>query len=378
MKNQIKIAILLAILGAQCTPQKAPINEAPISKSNTLVTLTAAQLKNTSVRIGKAEKKSISATLKLNGTIDVPPQNMVSVSAPMGGYLKGTKLLPGMPIQRGEVIATLEDPQFITLQQDYLMSRVRLNMLKVEYERQKELNQSKVGSDKVFQQAEMEYKKENITVKALSEKLKIIGINPDAFTENSISRIIYLYSPISGFVSKVNVNIGKYLSPTDVLFELVNPTDIHLNLKVYEKDIDKLYIGQKATTWTNNKPNVKYNCEVILIGRNLDVDKTVEVHCHFEKYDPALIPGMYMNAEMKMQFTDSYVLPENAVINDGNKSYCFVQKSDNTFELLEIQKGISENGFTAISLLEKGKIEPINFVVNGAYNLWMVLKNSGE
>ena len=215
------------------------------------------------------EQREISSILKVNGKVDVPPQNMVSISVPLGGYLKTTQLLPGMHVNKGDVIAVMEDQQYIQLQQDYLTAKARIAFLENEYLRQKELNQSQASSDKVFQQAEADYRSQRILITALGEKLKLAGININKISETNISRSINIYSPINGYVSKVNVNIGKYVSSTEVLFELINPLDIHLALKVFEKNLDKLFIGQKLIAYTNNQPDKKYPCEILLIGKDL-------------------------------------------------------------------------------------------------------------
>ena len=163
-----------------------------------------------------------------------------------------------MKVKKGEIIATIEDQQYIQLQQEYLTIKSKLNYAENEYNRQKELNQSKASSDKVFQQTEMEYKTQKISLSALAEKLRLININPENLNESILSRSINVYSSIDGFVSKVNVNIGKYVNPSDVLFELINPEDIHLNLTVFEKDLDKLSIGQKLLAYNNNQPDKKH------------------------------------------------------------------------------------------------------------------------
>lgn len=379
MKNKINPIIWPAILVfTACSGNKkaAGIAENPMPANR--VTLTQEQLKNADILTGKAEVKTLSATLSLNGVIDVPPQNMVSISAPMGGYLKRSQLMPGMPVKKGEIIAIIEDQQYIELQQNYLTTAAKLNMLQLEYERQKALNSSKAGSDKVFEQTEAEYKSQRILFKSLAEKLRFIGINPDALNENNISRSLAIYSPISGFVSKINVNIGKYVNPTDVLFELVNPTDIHLNLKLYEKDINTISIGQKVKTWTNSNPNEKFNCEVILIGRDIGPDRTVEIHCHFDQYDKTLVPGMYMNAEVIVENKSSITVPDAAIIRNANKDYCFAVRANNSFELVEIKKGISQNGFTAIESANGTEINGLIFVLKNAYTIWMQLQKSSE
>jgi len=368
--------VFILLLFAACGEKKSATIQETTERTEEVVTLTPAQLANSKLAFGTAEQRPVTTTLRLNGRIDVPPQNLVSVSAPMGGYLKTTNMLPGMHIRKGDVLAVMEDPQYIQLQQDYLMARSKLEYTHLEYERQKELNQSKASSDKVFQQVASEWNALKITVGALSEKLRLIHINPSSVTPGNISRSIRIYAPIDGYVSKVNVNIGKYIAPTDVLFELVNPEDIHLALKVFEKDLDKLFIGQQLVAYTNGMPGRKYPCEIILIGKDLNADRNTEVHCHFETYDKTLIPGTYMNADVQVKTEDRYVLPEGAVVHFEGKEYVFEQQGDNKFAMVEVKAGATNEGYT--ELMDGAKLASREVVVANAYTLLMMLKNKSE
>ena len=376
MNKITPLLIIAATLFGCGNKQTSEQAQSTATASETTVTLSEAQLNLAKLSIGSFENKNVSSILKVNGVIDVPPQNMVSISVPLGGFLKSTILLPGMHVNKGEVIATMEDQEYITLQENYLNAFNQLGVIENEFARQKELNQSKASSDKVFQVAESNFKNQKITVRALSEKLKLIGINPQTLNENTLSRSITITSPINGFVSAVNVNIGKYVNPSDVLFELVNPDDIHLNLTVFEKDLDKLFIGQKLMTYTNNHPEKKYPCEIILIGKELSKERNVEVHCHFEAYDKFLIPGMFMNADIEINNNKAWVLPDEAIVRFENKHYIFIATSKKTFEMQEVNTGNHENGFTEVVADEQ--ILSKSIVTKGAYALLMKLKNKEE
>ncbi len=345
--------------------------------ADTLV-LTNEQLKNASLAVGQMQELEISSLMKVNGKIDVPPQNMVSISVPLGGYLKTSKLLPGMHVNKGEVVAVMEDQQYIQLQQDYLTAKVKLVMFDKEFIRQKELNASQASSDKMLQQAESEYKTQKILVSALAQKLQLVGINPSTLNENNISKSVNIHSPIDGYVTKVNVNIGKYISPTEIMFELVNPTDIHLALKIFEKDLDKLFIGQGLLAFTNNNPQKKYECEVLLIGKDINQEGFTDVHCHFETYDKLLIPGTYMNAEIKVRNRKANVLPVDGIVRFEGKHYVFKAIDKQQFIMTEVRLGDTENGMTEILLPEKDILDKANYVTKGAYTLLMMLKNEAE
>lgn len=368
------IIILTAFLVAckSDTTETATTND----KAENIVTLTDAQFKNAQIETGKIKQKEISSILKVNGRIDVPPQNLVSISVPLGGYLKSTQLLPGMHVNRNEVIAVIEDNQYIQLQQDYLTAKAQFNSIESEYNRQKILNEGKASSDKVFEQSKSNWETQKILIKSLEEKLKLIRINPENLTENKISKSINVYSPIDGFVTKVNVNIGKFVTPGDVLFELVNPSDIHLNLKIFEKDLGKLFIGQQVSSYTNNQPEKRFLGDIILISRDVAPDGTIEVHCHFDKYDKSLFPGMYMNAEIAVKNQMRNVLPDESVVRFEGKEYLFEVIGKNQFEMVEIEIGENENGYTEI--ISKSDLNGKEFVTKGAYTLLMSLKNKEE
>lgn len=376
VKSYVFCGLLFAVcLFTSCENKKNKEEKTDKKAIGNTTTLNDAQIKNAGIQTGKIEQKEISSTIKLNGKIDVPPQNLVSISVPMGGYLKYTDLLQGMHINKGQVLCVVEDQQYIQLQENYLLAKSKIVYAKAEFERQKVLNQSKASSDKVYQQAQAEYNSLAVMVQSYGEKLKFAGINPSSVTTKSISKSINVYSPISGFVSKVNVNIGKYVNPSDILFEIVNPTDIHLALTVFEKDINKLAIGQSLMAYTNNNPEKKYPCKIILIGKDFSENKSTEMHCHFTNYDKALLPGMYMNAEVELKSQMSAVLPSDAVVSYKTKNYVFITKGSKQFEMKEVTIGNKENGFTEIL---SDDFNGVNIVVKGAYALLMKIKNVEE
>lgn len=376
MKNIIIIFGIFFVIACGNKKITQEATQKPTATVDDVVILTDSQLALSKIELGKLEYRSISTILKLNGRIDVPPQNLISVSMPLGGYLKSTELLPGMHIKKGELVAIMEDQQYIQLQQDYLITKNKLVFSKTEYLRQKELNLSKATSDKLFQQTEMDYKSLLITLGALNEKLKLININTTNLNESTIANNVKIYSRITGFVSKVNVNIGKYVNPTDVLFELINPSDFHLNLKVFEKDIGKLSIGQKLRAYSNNFPDTKNDCEIILISRDISPERTVDVHCHFNRYDKMLLPGMYMNADVEVMTNNAASVPEEAIVDFEGLNYVFVKKDKNQFAMVKVETGTHENGYIEIKN-DKGFMNK-QIVIKGAYTILMKLKNKSE
>lgn len=368
--------IVVAGLFVSCSLKKQePVTvEAPVSD---VITLTAAQIKNAGIETGSPQEKTMNSELKVNGLVDVPPQNIVSVSFPIGGYLNSTSLLPGMHVAKGQVIAWMEDQAIVQLQQDYLVTAAKLEFLRQEYERQKMLNESNVNADKIYQQAKAEYFSQRILLKGFSEKLKLLHINPDRLTESSVSRSVPLYSPINGFVSKVNVNIGKYVTPSDVLFELINPSDMHAALTVFEKDIPKVKPKQSVLVSFVDDPLVEYPCEVLLVTKNVNEDRTALVHCHFVNQPKKLLPGMFLNAKINVQGSMVPAVPEEAVVRYGNSEYVAEAKGNGTFGLIAVETGIKSDGWVEI----KGAGEEFlkkKLVLKNPYPVLSALKNTAE
>ena len=370
--------LLLTIPFAACSSaDKAVEIEASASGIKNEVVLTAEQVSKAQIVTGELITQKMNTIVTVNGVVDVPPQNMVSVSFPLGGYLKYTKLLPGMHVSRGEIIAQMEDQSLVQLQQDYLVTKAKLEYLEKEYNRQKELNADKVNSDKTLQQVTADYTSQKIMLKGYAEKLRLINISPERLTEEKISRQVALYSPINGYVSKVNVNTGKFVQPTDVLFELINPDDIHAALSIFEKDLGKVSIGQKVKISFVDEPDKEYEGEVILVNRNVDENRTAIAHCHFLSHPKQLLPGMFLNARIQVKEVMVNVLPEGAIVRFENKEYVFTSSGAGNYSLVEVVTGEKDKGMVEI----KSGLEALagkKIVTANAYSVLGALKNTGE
>ncbi|MFT4023750.1 MAG: efflux RND transporter periplasmic adaptor subunit [Flavihumibacter sp.] len=350
------------------TPAPAVANE---------VALTAAQIANAGIVTGVVKDTLVSTELVVNGMVDVPPQNIVSVSFPMGGYLRSTKLLPGMHIYKGEVIGVIEDQSLVQLQQDYLVTKSKLDYLQKDYARQKMLNEHKVNADKVYQQAATELRSQEAILRGYEEKLRLIGIYAPSLTTGNLSRSVVLRSPINGYVSKVNVNIGKYVNPTDVLFELINPDDMHGALTVFEKDINKIRVGQKVEMEFVDAPGKTYEGEVIIFSRNVGDDRSGTVHCHFETKPKTLMPGMFLNARIFLDKKKALTVPSSAIVRTAGKQYLFEQLDSSRFHLVEVQVDTVNNGQLAVRN-ESEELRGKNLVLNNAYAVLGAMLNRPE
>lgn len=350
-----------------------------------IVELREDQVKLANIEMGAIELRSMSGTLKVNGTVSVAPQNLATVSMPMGGFVKSTNLMPGNAVRKGQTLAIIENQEFIDIQQNYLEAKNRCELAKTEYDRQKELFKSDVSSQKNLQQVTSNYNSLKVQVKAFEQKLSLVGINPFKLNEDNISRSVALVSPISGYVKAVNVSIGKSVSASDVLFEIVNSDKLFLELTLFEKDADKVSNGEKIRFYINNETE-QHEAVVYQTGKSINNDKTYKVYANVVGHCKNMLPGMYVNAHIQAKSGQATSVPSASIVSFDDKDYIFVfdknkvesGKPFTEYRMIQIQKGVSDDGFTEIVLPEGFNFKEAKVVIKGAYNLLSAKKNAGE
>ncbi|MCR4033753.1 MULTISPECIES: efflux RND transporter periplasmic adaptor subunit [Flavobacterium] len=375
MKKYI-VAFAGALALFSCGDKKNEEKKDAEVKSINIIKLTSDQIKNAGLQTGNPTLQNIKGVLQLQGTVTVPPKSVVSISIPLGGYVKTTNLIAGMNVQKGQILAVLEDMQFIELQQDYLMAKEKFELAQNEHRRQKELNLNKASSDKVLEQITTEMRTQRITMSSLEQKLNLLGINAKALNVENISKTIRVISPINGLVSKVNINIGKYVNPTDMLFELIDKKDIVLTLNAFEKDVASLSIGQTVMAHTNASDDKKYASKIAFINQSLNGDRAAEIICKVNAYNPAFLPGLFVNAEVEIENQKAMTVPDDAVVRWQGKFYVFTDLGNNQFQMNEVKSGVKNEGFTQITSDAVSSSSKV--VIKNAYTLLMSAMNNDE
>lgn len=379
--NRISIysLILIATLSS-CSgkkEEKTVYENKKLAKSiQNTVHLSDQQLKTAGLTITTIQNKNMEKRVRLNGKVDVSPSHISLLSSIMGGHIKSINVIDGSRVQKGQVLAVVEDPQFIQLQQDYLVTRAQMESARLNLNRQKDLNTSKASSDKTLQTAQADYSTFHATLKGLEEKLRIIGINAKSLTAGNIRSRINIYAPFSGFVSKISVSNGQYINPSDTLFELINPAGLLLELKVFENDVNDIEVGQEIAVYTNQNPDKKSTAKIVSKVANIENGGSAVVIARLSTTNPELIRGMYINAEVSINSSYTMGLPNEAVVSYENKNYVFEDSGNKNYTMILVTAGISDKQFTEIIKADflKGK----KIVQKGAYGLLMMLKNKAE
>lgn len=385
MKNISKISIifLLLIVLASCQNKTTQQNEASEANNEesveqaeetfNIIALQPEQLVVMNIELGTIKQVNLAATFKVNGQLEVPPQNMASISAIIGGRVQSVAVIEGDYVKKGQVIAQLNNPVFITMQREYLSAKSNISFLEKDYQRKKELLKEGITSKKSFQQVEAAYNEGIATLNAARSSLQLIGINVSALDNGQIISAVPVISPIKGSIQNIEINIGKFVSPQQEMFEIVDNEHVHLGLNVFEKDIDKAKVGQKLMFSLTARPDKIYEAEIFNVGKVLDMNtRTIKVHADIIGSREEFLAGMFVEARIATSNKEVNALPNEAFVNERGLDYIFVQneKTDDKIEFKKIQvnKGISDLGFSEVLFLEE---IPKNIViaVKGAYYL---------
>ena len=336
------------------------------------IVISKQQFESENMLLGQLQEQTFSNIVNANGMVDVPPENKSIVSAFMGGYVTKIPLLIGDAVKKGQLVATLENTEFVELQQQYLEIAEQLRFLKNEYERQQKLYVENISSQKNYLKAESDYKSNLASYNGLKQKLKMLNIDPNTVENGHITSSINVFAPITGSVTKVNVSNGSFVSPATELLEIINTEHIHLELTVFEKDILKLKKDQKIKFNVPEASNKTYDAEVHLVGTSINENRTIKVHAHIEDEDNVnFIVGMFVEADIITDAETHFALPNEAIAKIDKDYIVLVVEgntdADLTFKKEKIEIGAKNESYTEI--LNYKDLEGKDILTQGGFML---------
>jgi len=371
--KSLLLAIVLAF--ASCNSKEkseaANTDTAETIEDVDVITITESQFNSGEMKVGKISMQEFNTNVRANGMFAVPPQNQADVSTYFAGYVKDIKLLPGDIVKKGQVLFTIENPEYVQAQQDFLEAKGRLNYLKSDYERQKELLADNVTSKKNFLKAESEYTVTLAQYQSLKKKLSLMNINPNSLSGENIRSVISVLSPLSGYATTINATKGMYLNPSDIAITVTNTDDLHIELKIFEKDLPMVKMGQQINVRLQNDIDNIYKGRVHLVNKAINIqDRTVDIHGDLinEAEAKLFAPGMYIEAEIITSSSEHPALPKQAVANIDNDYFVLVKENASTFRRVLVKIGTTNNGFTQI-LNANDFDQNAEFLTEGAFNL---------
>lgn len=368
LSKQLFFVFIISLAACSSEDKK---NTTVESAAKNEITITENQFASGKMEIGKITKQTFNTVVNANGMFAVPPENQVNVSAYFAGYVKNINLLPGDIVKKGQTLFTIENPDYIQVQQDFLEAKGQLNYLKSDYERQKELSVENITSQKNYLKAESDYNVTLAKYQSLKKKLSMMNINPNTLNGNNIKSVISVPSPIAGFATSINATKGMFLNPSDVAITVTNTNDMHIELKVFEKDLPLIKMDQIINLRLQNDGENIYKGKVHLVNKTINLqDRTVDVHGDLVNESDAKLfaPGMYIEAEILATSAEFSALPQEAVANISNDYFVLVKVNSNTYKKVKVKIGATQNGYIQIENTQNFKPNT-EFLTKGVFNL---------
>ncbi len=362
---------LFVLLLLSCSSQKKEENAEKEIKPTQQLHLSPQQIRSLGIELGSLEQINMGLSVFANGIIDVPPQNKSYIAMPFGGYIKKINVLDGMQVQKGQILLVVEHPEVVQLQQEFLEAQGQMEYLFSDYERQRELYEKEAGSAKNYQLAKSTYMVTKAKLNGLAMKLEMANVNMSILRSGQIERTQNIRSPFAGVITKVTANVGSFAEPKDNLLEIIDLKHAHAELTVYEKYLSFLQKEQLVKLQFVDV-NQTASAKIYLIGREISTERTVKVHCHFDKLPADITPGSYLKAEIRAEDQKQFTLPEEAVVQQNGKDVVFIEKEGN-FLTVEIVILMTQDGRVAITSKQLDLLKRSSIVVKGAYELLAIL-----
>jgi cobalt-zinc-cadmium efflux system membrane fusion protein len=355
----LTVIAITAISCNQDTKPKEEIKAEPeVPENGNLVSLTTNQIKTADIQLGTIEMKNLATAIKANGLLSVPNQNKALVTSVTNGTIQTLVVQPGNYVNKGQVIATILNPDIAQLQQQSQTSQAQLKLAEQEYERQKELVAGNAAPLKNLQKAEAELTALKAAKRSLQMQLSALGISQSATNSGRLVTSIPVIAPISGTVSEVSAQIGSNVDASTPIAQIVNNSQLHLDLFVFEKDLPKVKAGQRIHFTLTNSAGKEYDAQIYSIGTAFaSQSKTIPVHAVVMGDKAGLIEGMNVTAIISIGSSVLPAVPSEAIVSNGGQDYIFqVKKQDEKgieFERVAIAKGVSDIGFTEITSVKE-------------------------
>lgn len=360
MKPKVKnififIIAAMVIAGGSCKQESAADDQqAPEQKG---LMLTLEQMALAGFEFGTIESRLLSGDVNAPGTLRLTPGGQADISSVYEGVVAQIKVSYGDPVEKGQVLAELQQPELIGVQQKFIELNKRMAFLENDFQRQKKLYNEGVAPEKQMLQVKAEYESVKTGIEARKIVLEQSGLNVEKIRNGKIYRTIPVISPIRGMVDQIFINLGAHLQKGDPLFRIVCREQLLVALNVFEKDITKVKPGQRVNFKLSNVDSDVYEAEIMAIGGSVkEKGHTVEVLAKFDNAGELLLPGMFVAAVIHTGEKTFDALPVSAVMNFGaDDAYIYFTRSNPDdsayyFEKMPVETGYAEDGFIRVVL----------------------------
>jgi cobalt-zinc-cadmium efflux system membrane fusion protein len=380
----VVLAFLSAsIIGCGSGSKEGATAEVVSSSASDTLYLDEAQRVNAGIVVTDIQRELVNTEVNLLGRVVSSPEGEVSISSAVGGLLRRINVKPGDRVKKGDVLCEIENLQVVDWQEGYLIAESEGEVLKSDFDRQREMYAAKASSLKSYQMAEAAYKGNQARKAGLVQRLMAVGITIDQ-VRAGIQRRVTIKAPSNGSVVSVNVHIGMSVADNAGVMTLALDGAGIWVLTGYEGQTSMVKVGMDVGLSpaeggaTRSVPG-----KVVALSPIIEADRSWKIYCkpnnatsvnpNAEGMNVANVKiGQAVQGKLILNAVESMVLPDSAVFLRDSKNFCFVRISSSdpkktAYVLTPIVVTGRQKNKVILAQSPSGPI-----VVGGAYSLWMM------
>jgi membrane fusion protein, heavy metal efflux system len=344
-----------------------------------VVELTAEAASRVEIRTALVEERVLAAELATTGQVDFDQTRLAHVSPRISGRVHHVDAVLGQDVRAGQKLADIDSIELGQSKAAYLQAKAQEELARKSFDRVRSLLADRIVSEQKVLEAEAKLKAATAGLRTVEETLHLYGLSQgqvDALTYDDRQASIYpLRAPFAGTVVERHATLGELVTPERNLFTLADLSRVWIWIDVYQRDLDHVHIDDRARARVDAFPHEVFEGKVSYMSARVDTD-TRAMHARLDvaNAEGKLRPGMFVEVELVDPHAlgggearaKSLVVPEGAVVRDGEERLVLVGTGERRFERRDVRVGRQAGGF--VEILE-GLGPADSVVVEGAFLL---------
>ncbi len=313
------------------------------------IVLTELQAQNLGIQLGHLVALESVPLLTAPAKITIPPKNDYIVSTLQAGLLQEIKVSIGDKVKKGQVLATINSPQLLELQQQYLNALNALQLAKADFNRDKKLLSEGIITERRWKTTQAQHKILLSQVNQSKQLLVLSGFSKAAMqqliTHNRLNSQLTVIAPISGVILERFVRSGAPINALEPLFRLANIEQLWLDISIPQQRMQRLQLGDKVVL-----ENSEYTADIFFLSQQVNADnQTVLARAKLEAKTDSLRIGQIIRVQINQtHHKNTFSVPNRAVASFDNKSHIFI-KTATGFKIQVVKVLGKSKGQTNIS-----------------------------
>jgi len=344
----LTLVLVADLTGCQRAETKTSGTPADFDRQGNLVIVPEKSSLRSRLAFDIARADKIQRELAAPAVVEADPQKFARIFPPLAGRLVKLHVQLGDTVTEGQLLASLNSPDFLAAQGDYIKARSAVQLTSKALKRQQDLLENKIAAQKDVEQATSDYESAKSDLDSATGRLLVFGFNPET---NKPGQPLQVFSPVAGRVVDMASAHGEFHNdPTVPLMTVADLSTVWLTASIQEKDLRFLTNGQNIKASFTAYPGEAFTGKVLFIGDLIDPDiRTAKVRIAFANANGRLKPGMFATVKF-IGFPETQItVPTSALVQVGRSAFVFEQIKPWTLQPREVIVGPQQGDRTVIS-----------------------------